>query len=59
MRNNVHVICSLLHFVVKLALQNIAFSALTLLVERQEWHLACKKWGMVEVGTGWSTWSGT
>jgi len=26
-----------------------AFSALTLLVGRQEWHPACKKWGMVEV----------
>jgi len=30
----------------------IAFSALTLLVGRQEGHPACKKWGMVEVGTG-------
>jgi len=30
----------------------LAFSALTLLVGRQEGHLACKKWGMVEVGTG-------
>jgi len=30
----------------------VAFSALTLLVERQEGHLACKKYGgMVEVGT--------
>jgi len=29
-----------------------AFSALTLLVGRQEGHLACKKLGMVEVGTG-------
>jgi len=29
----------------------VAFSALTLLVERQEGHPACKKWGMVEVGT--------
>jgi len=30
-----------------------AFSALTLLVERQEGHPACKKYGrMVEVGTG-------
>ena len=28
----------------------IVFSALTLLVGRQEWHPACKKWGMVEVG---------
>jgi len=27
------------------------FSALTLLVGRQEGHPACKKWGMVEVGT--------
>ena len=24
----------------------------TLLVGRQEGHLACKKWGMVEMGTG-------
>jgi len=30
----------------------IAFSALTLLVGQQEGHSACKKWGMVEVGTG-------
>jgi len=30
----------------------IAFSALTLLVGWQEGHPACKKWGMVEVGTG-------
>jgi len=31
----------------------IAFSALTLLVGRQEGHPACKKYGgMVEVGTG-------
>jgi len=29
----------------------IAFSALTLLVGRQEGHPACKKWGMVEVVT--------
>jgi len=30
-----------------------AFSALTLLVRRQEGHPACKKYGgMVEVGTG-------
>jgi len=29
-----------------------AFSALTLLVGWQEGHPACKKWGMVEVGTG-------
>jgi len=29
----------------------VAFSALTLLVGWQEGHLACKKWGMVEVGT--------
>jgi len=33
-------------------------TALTLLVERQEGHPACKKWGMVEVGTGYSGWSG-
>jgi len=32
---------------------SIAFSALTLLVGRQEGHPACKKYGgMVEVGTG-------
>jgi len=38
----------------------MSFSALTLLVGRQERHLACKKqWGMVEVSTGWSGWSGT
>jgi len=30
----------------------VAFSALTLLVGRQEGHPACKEWGMVEVGTG-------
>jgi len=30
----------------------VAFSALTLLVGRQEGHPACKKWGMVEVVTG-------
>ena len=32
----------------------LAFSALTLLVGRQEGHLACRKYGggMVEVGTG-------
>jgi len=30
----------------------VAFSALTLLVGWQEGHPACKKWGMVEVGTG-------
>jgi len=29
-----------------------AFSALTLLVGWQEGHPACKKWGMVEMGTG-------
>jgi len=29
----------------------VAFSALTLLVGRQEGHPACKKWGMVEAGT--------
>jgi len=28
-----------------------AFSALTLLVGRQEGHPACKKWGVMEVGT--------
>ena len=37
----------------------VAFSALTLLVGRQEGHPACKKMGdMMEVGTGWSGWSG-
>jgi len=40
--------CSLYYFCSLI----IAFSALTLLVGRQEVHLACKKWGMVEVGTG-------
>jgi len=30
----------------------LPFSALTLLVGRQEGHPACKKWGMVEVDTG-------
>jgi len=30
----------------------LAFSALTLLVGRQKGHPACKKWGMMEVGTG-------
>jgi len=29
-----------------------------LLVGQQEGHPACKKWGMVEVGTAWSGWSG-
>ena len=37
----------------------LAFSALTLLVGRQEGHPACKEWGMVEVGTALSRWSGT
>jgi len=36
----------------------VAFSALTLLVGQQEGHLACKKMGMVAVGTGESGWSG-
>ena len=35
-----------------LMIQLVAFSALTLLVEQQEGHLACTKWGMVEVGIG-------
>jgi len=36
-----------------------SFSALTLLVGRQEGHPACKNiGGMVKVGTGWSGWSG-
>jgi len=30
----------------------VAFSALTLFVGRQEGHPACKKWEMVEMGTG-------
>ena len=30
---------------------SVAFSALTLLVGRQEGHPACKNWGMVAVGT--------
>jgi len=34
---------SLFHFLVLVAL--VAFSALTVLVERQEGHPACKKWG--------------
>jgi len=35
------------------SVSNVAFSALMLLVGRQEGHLACKKYGgMVEVGTG-------
>ena len=38
-------ICDSLHV-------DVAFSAWTLLVGRQEGHLACEKWGMVEVGTG-------
>ena len=29
-----------------------AFNALTLLVGRREGQPACKKWGMVEAGTG-------
>ena len=37
----------------------VAFSVLMLLVGRQERHPACRKYGeMVEVGTGWSGWSG-
>jgi len=37
----------------------VAFSALILLVGRQEGHPACKKYGgMVEVDTGWSGWGG-
>jgi len=34
------------------AFSAFAFSALTLLVGRQQGHPACKKWGMVEVGNG-------
>jgi len=30
----------------------VAFSTLTLLVGQWEGHPACKRWGMVEVGTG-------
>jgi len=40
------------------AFSAVAFSALTLFVGRQERHLTCKKWGMVEVGTDLSGWSG-
>ena len=37
----------------------VAFSALTLLVGRQEGHPARKKYGgMLEVDTGWSGWGG-
>jgi len=40
-----------IHELAKLNL--FAFSALTLLVRRQERHPACRKWGgMVEVATG-------
>ena len=43
-----------------LDVSNVAFSALTLLVGRQEGHPARKKYGgTVEVGTGQSGWSGT
>ena len=38
--------------VIPLVLADSAFSALTLLFGWQEGHPACKKWGMVEVGTG-------
>jgi len=41
-----------------LVIQVVAISALTLFVGRQEGHPASKKWGMVEVGTGSSEWSG-
>jgi len=34
------------------SLQCFAFSALTLLVGRQVGHPACRKWGVVEMGTG-------
>jgi len=37
--------------ITNLSMQAFAFSALTLLVGRQEGHPACKT-GMVEVGTG-------
>jgi len=43
---------SLMLAFINVSFSEFAFSALTLLVGRQEWHLACKKWGMVEVGTG-------
>jgi len=44
--------CHQLRIVCVLFLPAIAFSALTLLVGRQEEHSACKKWRVVEVGTG-------
>jgi len=39
-------------FVLLCYLNIVAFSALTLLVGRQEGYPACKKLGMMEVGTG-------
>jgi len=38
-------------FLHRVTVSDVAFSALTLLVGRQEGHPACKKWGMVEAGT--------
>jgi len=47
LKNNFFKYCKIL------MVQNGAFSALTLLVGRQEGHPACEKYGgMVEVGTG-------
>jgi len=43
---------SVLSIVGPLVAVTLAFSALTLVVEWQEGHPACKKWRMVEVGTG-------
>jgi len=42
---------TLITIITTLLVTNYAFSALTLLVGRQEGHPACKKpWGVVEVG---------
>jgi len=40
------------------ALDDFSDLSLTLLVGGQEGHLPVQKWGMVEVGTGQSVWSG-
>jgi len=42
----------MLYLRLRLAFSAVAFSALTLLVGRQEGHPACKIWRMTEVGTG-------
>jgi len=47
-----HVPVMLVIFSSCLNVVKVAFSALTLLVGRQEGHPACKNWGMMEVGTG-------